>query len=937
MKTIAFVCLCQFFGNICVFAQTDDENAVRKTINDYHNVIIKGDYDSINDFIRFQNPDNTKEIADIKTDFQRFSLKSFEIRSLSITGEKALVRCFYDRINPVNKQSAIGPNLNNEFLVLEKNVSGWKIINRYTAELDFANKLLAAKSLEERKDLIRKEKDIKIQTIIFTLAGQVAGRGNFEQSEEFLQLAEWFGEEFFKTDEVAKANNNVNIFNRKAVNHRLRGNYAEAIKTYDEASGIAEKYKLKGVGLTYVNKGILYFRLGNIELAEFYAKATESMFKDSDPAKQGSVFSSLNALFTDIYISKGDYKNALKMLDQRNEGFSVARGLVHFRQGNLDESLKNYENVIESFKRKAAKLDVQSSAEAVEAQIQITEIYLQKGDNEKALTYADKALDLALKVNSQEYTFRSLATKGKVLARLNRLDEAEKNLLSAIESIEDFRKKSTAFTDSQVGLLEENIMPYLELANLYHLRGENSKALSIAEKTKSRVLNDSLSGSKINRDNILNEPERNLELEYKIKINELNLAILRQNHQPDKNQTSTKQLDDELNFIRSRYASFQDSIFAKYPKLNLNISSSEIITPEKIDATLVGKNDTIVEYLTIGDKLLAFVLTNNGSEKPTFETYQIPASSEVFEMVDIYNEKIQNKNLDFQAESKSLFNRLIKPFQKQISGKTNLIIIPDSKLWNLSFASLMDEKNKFLVETFAISFAPSITVLNQIASRKSLITNESNGVLALGNPQMSENIAKNIKGQYRSNFGNLPEAEIEVQKIQKLYGKNSKFLIRNEATESVFKNEAGKYRILHLATHGIANSLNPVYSHLFLTADGKNDGLLEAWEILNLNLNADLVVLSACETNVGKNTFGEGILGLSWAFFIAGTKQLVASQWKVDSEATSNLMLNLHKILRSSKTFSSSLALQKSMLTQLKNRATKHPFYWAGFISIGKN
>jgi len=122
------------------------------------------------------------------------------------------------------------------------------------------------------------------------------------------------------------------------------------------------------------------------------------------------------------------------------------------------------------------------------------------------------------------------------------------------------------------------------------------------------------------------------------------------------------------------------------------------------------------------------------------------------------------------------------------------------------------------------------------------------------------------------------------------------------------------------------------------SADKSNeDGLLEAWELLEMNLNADLAVLSACETGRGAASVGEGMVGLSWAFFMAGTPRMVASQWKVESASTAELMIEFHRQVRVSPNNSVAKSLQTAMLKQLKKPAVRHPFFWSGFIAIGKN
>src|SRR5262249_23275751 len=135
-----------------------------------------------------------------------------------------------------------------------------------------------------------------------------------------------------------------------------------------------------------------------------------------------------------------------------------------------------------------------------------------------------------------------------------------------------------------------------------------------------------------------------------------------------------------------------------------------------------------------------------------------------------------------------------------------------------------------------------------------------------------------------------------------LYGaRQSKVYTGAEAREERVKAEAPGYRVLHFATHGILDTTSPMYSHLVLSQQAdhsEEDGLLEAWEVMDLDLNADVVVLAACETARGRVSAGEGLIGMSWAFFVAGSPTTVASQWKVESTSTTQLMLEFHRNLK---------------------------------------
>src|SRR5262249_37478527 len=150
--------------------------------------------------------------------------------------------------------------------------------------------------------------------------------------------------------------------------------------------------------------------------------------------------------------------------------------------------------------------------------------------------------------------------------------------------------------------------------------------------------------------------------------------------------------------------------------------------------------------------------------------------------------------------------------------------------------------------------------------------------------------------------------------------------------------EASRARIIHFATHGVLNDASPMYSYLALAQGDKNeDGLLEAWELMQLDLRADLVVLSACETARGHASAGEGMIGVGWGMFVAGAPATVVSQWKVESASTRELMLGFHRGLMapSRKPPPKAEALRHAALKLLEGEETNHPFYWAGFVLVG--
>ena len=212
-------------------------------------------------------------------------------------------------------------------------------------------------------------------------------------------------------------------------------------------------------------------------------------------------------------------------------------------------------------------------------------------------------------------------------------------------------------------------------------------------------------------------------------------------------------------------------------------------------------------------------------------------------------------------------------------------------------------------------------------------------LLAIGNPSLSGRTVSQLAfTRSEGAFDSLPQAEQEVKAIGEIYGAHeSTIMIGATAREETFKATASKYPVLHFAAHGVLDDANPLYSRLLLaTESDSEDGFLEAREIMKLDLHADLAVLSACQTARGQVGSGEGLIGMSWALFIAGTSTTVASQWKVDSASTARLMIDFHRNLQSGKVRTGTAeALRQAAIKLMADPKYRHPFFWSGFVVVG--
>jgi CHAT domain-containing protein len=267
------------------------------------------------------------------------------------------------------------------------------------------------------------------------------------------------------------------------------------------------------------------------------------------------------------------------------------------------------------------------------------------------------------------------------------------------------------------------------------------------------------------------------------------------------------------------------------------------------------------------------------------------------------------------ASLRQLHKWLISPLKDKL--KTPVIgLIPHGTLHYVPFAALTDGAN-YLGEEYMIFTLPSTSTLRFIQEKPKP---QANTILAIGNPTISE-----------PGLPPLQFAQKEVQDIATLFGTQS--LTGDSATESALRSQAGNADIVHLAAHGQYNAANPLFSVIYLAEDDQEDGRLEVTEIYNLDLTAatDLVVLSACETQMGAVSAGDEVIGMTRAFLYAGTPTVIASLWKVDDEVTTLLMEHFYKHLQEG--MGKAQALQQA---QNEVRAQHpHPYYWAAFVLTG--
>ncbi len=391
----------------------------------------------------------------------------------------------------------------------------------------------------------------------------------------------------------------------------------------------------------------------------------------------------------------------------------------------------------------------------------------------------------------------------------------------------------------------------------------------------------------------------------------------------------------------------------KSPNSNLNINSGQSLnlitlqppTVEQIKQIAIQQQATLVQYSIISNSstdsdLYIWVV------QPTGEIHlrQNHLNQSLTELITDLRHLIEVR--DFSNSNQidqslhQLYQILIQPIAEllPIEPEERVIFIPQSSLFLVPFAALIDNQGQYLIERHTIFTAPAIQVLalrlrsvpKLTRQRRQQIEGNAEEILIVGNPTPSQ-VPFNSE-ELPQLLSPLPYAEKEAIEIGRVC--NTEPLIGTQATESVVTEKMLRARIIHLATHNILDTGDDIPGAIVLAADSPNstDGLLTAAEIQALNLNAELVILSGSNTGLGKIT-SDGVMGLSRAFMVAGTPSVVVSLWAVPDVPTSQLMIEFHRQLQQQGK-DKAQALRQAMLITMQQYPA--PRDWAGFILMGE-
>jgi CHAT domain-containing protein/lipopolysaccharide biosynthesis regulator YciM len=729
-----------------------------------------------------------------------------------------------------------------------------------------------------------------------------------------------------------------------ATNHISNGSHAEALDYLQKSIKITEELgpnvDRRALASKLQSVGLIYRRQGDLDQALTYARRTLAIFEEVDD-KFG--IANLQNNIGVIAKLQEHYEEALEWHQKALQGYEALKATPGIARsfnniGDTYRLLGRYDKAFENL-QKGFQIREQSGDRAgmVLSLNYLGRLYQDQNKYAEMLDAGRRAAKLA---DNREDQWIAQDRIGRALLALGRPAEARENFLAAIDIVESLRREVAGGEQQQQSFLERKLSPWLGMIDVLVAQGKYAEALTFAEQTKARVLLDVLQSGRTNLRKSWSQEEQQTEAELRQRLVSLNSKFTNEGRREKPDAKRVAELKAEVEKARLEYEDFETKLYVAHPELKAQRGEAPIVKAEELASLLPDGSSALLEYVVGEDKTYLFVVTK-GSREADVRVYTLPIKKdELAKQTELFRQQLASRDLGFRASAAKLYELLLKPAAAQLSGRTNLIIAPDNTLWDLPFQTLVNGSNRFLIEDAAVAYAPSLTVLREMTRRRKIESAHATGasLLALGNPELGTETLKRAMTLRDGKLEPLPEAEQEVKALGRLYGvSRSKVYVGAEAREDRVKSEASRAKILHFATHGILNNASPLYSHLALAEGGANeDGLLEAWELMQLDLQADLAVLSACETARGRVGAGEGMIGFSWAMFIAGVPSIVVSQWKVESAGTRDLMVNFHRGLLSSKSTSTKTeALRQAALKVLKNPETNHPFYWGGFILVG--
>jgi CHAT domain-containing protein len=756
--------------------------------------------------------------------------------------------------------------------------------------------------------------------------------------EEALELSRQTGDQQLEAD----------LEQNLAAVYQSQGQFQKALDLFTRA---VTRTSVKESGMAYYNMGNLFLELGTPQKALENYRLSQRAFQ-----AKGNAEYEANAL-----IGVGWALQRMGEPQAAIAEYEKARGLlpteswnVIFSIGRAQIDLQKSEEALPSLQRALAmaRMNSDRSREAATL-LALGSAYAGLGQPEQAVDNLKAAITLGNQIGHHSVVALALLKRSLLRRDQGRLEEALADVENALAVIESTRRNiagdqlRTGFFAAKRTYYDLDIDLLLQLDKLQPDGGYRAQALETSERARARGLLDLLAEGRIDVRQGLDPDLRQREDDLSDQISRLQSELRAGNAKPERLQELQAERD-ELDMRREQLEVEIQNKNKRYAEVRYPVP----LKLAEIRSRILDDRTALLEYVLGEKSSTLFVIT-----REKIKTFELPASEEIAQQVVRLRRALEQDSLlkrqDYLESAFGLYRDLLKPASATLRGKSNMLIVPDGALYYIPFEALLTEATDlpyrnlpYLLRQYSIAYIPSASVLAGLREprqepssmeRKQVVAfapfaSTRKEVLTRGAGQ--DSYPDSVEGRWI--FSPLPASGREAAEIAGLYPGAALSFVGGAADEAtVTRNPAvATARRLHFATHAQIDELHPEYSALVLAEKPGEDGLLQMREIFNLKLSADLAVLSACETGLGKEITGEGLMGLTRAFFYAGVPSLVVSLWNVVDGPTPDLMLDFYKNL--DRLQNKAKALQTSKLSMITGGTYSHPSYWAPFILLGE-
>lgn len=737
--------------------------------------------------------------------------------------------------------------------------------------------------------------------------------------------------------------------------YSILGEYDLSIQYHNEAISIRRRlYKGKlhlDLAQSYLNIGNVHYFTGEVDTALDYWKSVVDVSEqlgNKDTRYSAMALGNLG----EVYKELGDLEQSLmfneKALDLKLEVYGenhqstahsyATLAATKLELGQTDEAISLFDKSIRIKRNTVGR----KHPEIAEIYNNYGKLFEKNDQTERALEFYQKALIANVPDFEDSLNLYAVPAGSNYLnpnflidsylykvSLLEGSPKGEQYILNHVNSADQFiqniRTNTTTLNDqTQLGERFSRLYEYGLKASLASYESDNGidnaeRAFQFFEKNKSVALNFSIKESQARE--YLNMPE-----ELLAEIDSIQSSIEKNQSMALSNRTNDS-IETALFESRRYYDDLMEDLEKEYPvfySFKYDLSTPTINDIQEY----LDESTSLVEYFMGESNMYGVIIT-----KENISFFMSDSISNLKDDIIDFRKSIAEQSPSYDTISNRLYDQIFKDVDQKLTqlGITNVVIIYDDILTLLPF-ELLNEKDGFLVSNYTLRYANSSSILIN-SSRKS----RSNSELISFAPEFSQTTYLASADVVRSELAKLPGALDEAVEVSKFFKGES--ITKSDATEESFKNSASNFGVIHLATHAIIDDENPDNSKLVfsLTDTLNEDGYLHAYEIYNLDLNAQLVTLSACNTGFGKIQKGEGVMSLSRAFAYAGVPATVVSLWPASDKSTPELMKHFYQNLKDGQPKDIALNNARKMYLETAEGKARHPFYWGGFVMIGDN